>query len=88
MSSAADIPLLIVSENAQSERRVSPSWSIAQLKGKFEPITGIPASAQRLSIKIASLPAQAIEALNEENTQLSNFALQAYAEIHVSETFP
>ena len=31
-----------------AERRISPSWSISQLKAKLEPVTGIPPSAQRL----------------------------------------
>ncbi|GAB7354822.1 hypothetical protein MBLNU459_g5208t1 [Dothideomycetes sp. NU459] len=88
MSSAADIPLLIQSENVRSERRISPAWSIAQLKVKLEPITGIPASSQKVSIKIASLPAQALEAADEETTQLSSFMLQAYAEINVIDTRP
>lgn len=82
--SAQDIPLLIASENARSERRVSPAWSIAHLKDRLEPITGIPASAQRLTLKVASWPAQPLQAENEETTQLSSFPLQAYAEIQVS----
>jgi hypothetical protein len=31
-----------------AERRISPSWTIGQLKAKLEPVTGIPPSAQRL----------------------------------------
>lgn len=84
--SAADIPLLVASENARSERRISPSWTIAHLKDRLEPITGIPASSQRLTLKVASWPAQPLQSESEETTQLSNFPLQAYAEIHVSAT--
>jgi len=84
--SAADVPLVIVSENARSERRVSPSWTISHLKDRLEPITGIPASSQRLTIKVASWPAEPLQAADEESTQLSNFPLQAYAEIQVSVT--
>ncbi|KAK5187953.1 hypothetical protein LTR16_009097, partial [Cryomyces antarcticus] len=82
MQAAHDIPLLITSENSSSERRITPSWSIAHLKTKLEPITGIPASSQKLTLKIASQPVTAIEAANEENVQLSRYPLQAYAEIH------
>lgn len=82
--SAPDIPLLIISDNAQSERRISPSWSIAQLKTKLEPITGVPASSQRLTLKVASWPEQPLQAENDEQTLLSTFPLQSYAEIHVS----
>jgi tubulin-folding cofactor B len=31
-----------------SERRVSPAWTVEQLKAKLEPITGIPPSCQKL----------------------------------------
>jgi tubulin-specific chaperone B len=31
-----------------SERRITPSWTVEQLKTKLEPITGIPASSQSL----------------------------------------
>lgn len=82
--SAQDIPLLIASENARSERRISPAWTITHLKDRLEPITGIPASSQRLTLKVASWPEQPLTSENEAITQLSNFPLQAYAEIHVS----
>ena len=80
---SADIPLLISSENASSERRISPSWTIAHLKDRLEPITGVPASCQGLVLKVASQTPQPIEAVDEESTQLSHWSLQAYAEIQV-----
>lgn len=83
MAAAADIPLLITSENASSERRVTPSWTVAHFKGRLEPITGIPATCQRLHLKVASQTSQAIEAADEEGTQLLQWPLQPYAEIHV-----
>jgi len=88
MNTAADIPLLIVSENSSSERRISPSWSIAQLKSRLEPVTGVPASCQRLSLKIGSQAAQPIEAADEESTILAAWPLQAYAEIKIVDTRP
>jgi hypothetical protein len=84
MATTADVPLLIISENARSERRISPAWTIAQLKGRLEPITGVPASSQRLTLKVASWPDQNLQAVDQENTQLSAFTLQSYAELHVS----
>jgi len=86
MATAQDIPLLIVSENSASERRISPSWTIAQLKGRLEPVTGVPATCQRLSLKIGSQPAQPIEAADEESTILAAWPLQAYAELKVGPT--
>lgn len=79
----ADVPLLITSENASSERRVTPSWSIAHLKARLEPITGIPAACQRLQLKIASQTPRAIEAADEDATLLQQWPLQPYAEIQV-----
>ena len=86
MSTAADIPLLIISENASSERRISPAWSVAHLKGRLEPITGIPASCQHLNLNVGSQTPQTIEAADENATELAQWPLQAYAEIHVGGT--
>lgn len=87
MASTADVPLLITSDNARSERRISPAWTIAQLKSRLEPITGIPASSQRLTLKVASWPDQNLQGVNEDNIQLGAFTLQSYAELHVSNHF-
>jgi len=83
LRSAADIPLFISSENAASERRISPSWSVAQFKTRLEPITGIPATSQRLTLHVASHDPTPIEAADEENTILASFPLQAYAKVEV-----
>lgn len=84
LQTAADVPLNIVSENSRSERRINPSWTIAHLKERLEPITGIPASSQELTLKLGgSQSATAVSALNEETTQLSQFSLQPYAELNV-----
>ncbi|KAK9248488.1 CAP Gly-rich domain-containing protein [Lipomyces tetrasporus] len=49
----ADIPLLVTSQNSSSERRISPHWTLAHLKSRLEPVTGIPSFSQRLSVFIA-----------------------------------
>lgn len=79
----ADVPLLVTSENSSSERRITPSWSISQLKSKLEPITGIPPSCQRLKLKTSANETVAIEAQDEDATLLSNFRLAPYAELQV-----
>ncbi|KAI9669908.1 MAG: hypothetical protein M1831_006944 [Alyxoria varia] len=87
--SAADIPLNVRSEGSASERRISPSWTISQFKTKLEPITGVPAIAQTLELRLAgSQPSRSIEATNEDTATLSDFPLQAYAEIYVQDTRP
>ncbi|KAF2688607.1 hypothetical protein K458DRAFT_414331 [Lentithecium fluviatile CBS 122367] len=85
---AADVPLIINSSNSSSERRISPSWTIAHLKTRLEPITGVPAGCQQLTLRVGSQDALAITAADEEQTQLGAFPLQPYAEITVGDTRP
>lgn len=80
----ADVPLYVVSDYSSSERRITPAWSITQLKRKLEPITGIPPSCQRISLKTPSNEVIPIGAENEENVHLQNYPLTPYAELHVS----
>lgn len=84
LQTAGDLPLQITSENSSSERRITPSWSIGQLKAKLEPITGIPPLSQKLTLKLGNQQSVPVEAVDEENTQLGSFPLAPYAEIHVS----
>lgn len=87
LQTAGDIPLQITSENSSSERRITPSWTIGQLKAKLEPVTGIPPLSQKLTLRLGGRQPVPIEAVDEENTQLGNFPLAPYAEIHVSFDF-
>ncbi len=80
----ADVPLHVISDYSSSERRITPSWSISQLKKKLEPITGIPPSCQRISLKVPSSDTIPLEAADEETTYLQNYPLVPYAELHVS----
>ncbi|KJZ75060.1 hypothetical protein HIM_05546 [Hirsutella minnesotensis 3608] len=85
----ADVPLQVISDNAAAERRITPSWSIAQLKAKLEPVTGIPPSSQRLALQVAGgserIP---IDAADEDSVRLSAFPLAPYAELHVVDCRP
>ncbi|KAI1781124.1 CAP Gly-rich domain-containing protein [Hypoxylon cercidicola] len=84
----ADIPLQVISENSVSERRITPSWSITQLKRKLEPVTGIPPSSQRISLKTPSKETIPIEAADEDTTLLLSFPLSAHVELHIIDTRP
>ncbi|KAK0635047.1 CAP Gly-rich domain-containing protein [Bombardia bombarda] len=84
----ADVPMYVVSDYSSSERRITPSWSIGQLKTKLEPITGIPPSCQRISLRTASSESIPVEAVDEENTFMQSFPIYAYAELHVVDTRP
>ncbi|ELR01702.1 hypothetical protein VC83_00934 [Pseudogymnoascus destructans] len=87
MQTAGDIPLLITSDNSSSERRITPSWTIGQLKSKLEAVTGVPPLSQRITLRVnqQGIP---VEAADEENTQLATFPLAPYAELHVADTRP
>lgn len=80
----ADIPLLVVSDNSSSERRITPSWSISTLKAKLEPVTGVPPSSQRIFLKASAQESIPIAANDEDSAYLASFPLVAYAELHVS----
>ncbi len=79
----ADIPLLVTSDNAASERRVTPSWSISQLKAKLEPVTGVPTGSQVLTLVLGRDERVAIRAADEDSTLLSSFPLRPYLELKV-----
>lgn len=86
LGAAADVPLQISSASSSSERRISPAWTIAHLKTRLEPITGIPASCQQLALRVGSQDPIPISAADEETAQLAAYPLQPYAEITVSPT--
>lgn len=88
LQSAPDVPLQIVSPNSSSERRISPSWTIAHLKTRLEPITGIPSGSQQLSLRLGSQQPLPLTAADEEQTRLAAFPLQPYAEIAVCLSSP
>lgn len=86
MQTAADVTVLVSSDNSFSERRINPSWTISALKAKLYPITGIPVGSQQLTLRLPQAPAPInIVAVDEDATQLSQFLLQHSigAEIHV-----
>jgi tubulin-folding cofactor B len=83
LQTSHDIPLQITSENSSSERRITPSWTIGQLKAKLEAVTGIPPLSQNLSLRVAGGAGIPISAADEENTTLAGFPLAPYAELHV-----
>lgn len=85
MATTHDIPMLITSTTASCERRITPSWTISQLKAKLEPVTGIPISSQQLTLVLPDHRNVVIEAKDEDAVQVSTFELIAYAEINVGE---
>ena len=84
MQASRDIPLVITSAASSSERRITPSWSVAQLKAKLEPVTGIPPWSQKLLLRTVDQQEIGIEAEDESSVQIGQWPLVDYAEIHVS----
>lgn len=80
-----DIPMLIASTTASCERRITPSWTISQLKAKLEPVTGIPVSSQQLTLVLPDHRNVVIEAKDEDAVQIGTFELIAYAKINVGQ---
>ena len=72
-----DISVFIDSHDTSSERRISPSWTVAVLKQKLWPITGIPPESQRLSLPHTS-----------ESDLLSSFAIEPLSVIKVDDARP
>lgn len=85
-ATARDVPLIVRSQNTSSERRITPSWSIAQLKRKLESVTGIPSASQKLTLKLPGeeRTEHVLEAEDEETVQIGAWRLVEYGEIFVS----
>lgn len=87
----ADISVLITSPASAkassaepsfvTERRVTPSWTVEQLKGKLETMTGVPPGSQRLRVKIPGRPDQWVEG---DDRLISDWGLVKGSEIEVS----
>ncbi|KAL9127560.1 MAG: hypothetical protein Q9175_007708, partial [Cornicularia normoerica] len=89
MTTARDIPILITSTASSSERRITPSWTIAHLKTKLEPVTGIAPSSQKLTLRLPDQPHEIpIDAEDEDSVEVGRWPLVAYAEIKVTSLDP
>lgn len=86
MTTARDIPILITSTaTSSSERRITPSWTIAHLKIKLEPVTGIAPSSQILTLRLPDRQQDTpIQAEDEETVEIGTWPLVPYAEIKVT----
>lgn len=73
-SSHSDEPRL------HSERRITPTWTLQQVKSKLETMTGVPPSSQRLRLKTPGLPDQWVEG---DDSIIGNWGLARGSEIEV-----
>ncbi|KAJ5619585.1 Ubiquitin supergroup [Penicillium lagena] len=68
-----------------NERRITPTWTLFQLKGKLETMTGVPPGSQRLRIKVPGRPDQWAEG---DDRIVSEWGLVKGSEIEVHDTRP
>ncbi|PHH55744.1 Cell polarity protein alp11 [Ceratocystis fimbriata CBS 114723] len=83
-----DVSLFVVSDYSASERRITPSWSIDQLRAKMETVTGIPPSCQQISYKTPSGEVIPVSAADEEKTTLEGWNLSRQGELRINDTRP
>ncbi|KAH8704271.1 CAP Gly-rich domain-containing protein [Talaromyces proteolyticus] len=93
-STPADVSVIISTASAATtadtpslatERRVTPSWTITQLKGKLETMTGVPPGSQKLLFKAPGKPDQWIQG---EERLIGECGLVRGCEIEVHDTRP
>lgn len=96
LQTAPDIAVLITVPESEApnarllisaERRVTPAWTISQLKAKLESVTGIPPSSQVLRTRSSN--GSWID-LNDETSQVGDrrYGLKAGSEIYCFDTRP
>ncbi|KAI9041533.1 tubulin-folding cofactor B [Aspergillus affinis] len=89
----ADVAVIITTPSAgpnagsqfQNERRITPTWTVMQLKSKLETMTGIPPGSQRLHLKPPGLPSRWIDG---DETVIGDWGLVKGCEIEVHDSRP
>lgn len=85
----SDIVIYITSEQVSSEKRITPSWTIAELKAKLEPITGIPPGSQKLTVYgPATGSGQHILDNDDSDRPIGDYHLVPYGRIQVEDLRP
>ncbi|KAH6915721.1 tubulin-folding cofactor B [Coprinopsis sp. MPI-PUGE-AT-0042] len=78
----------VKSPDTHSERRIDPHWTVEQLKGKLEVITGIPVSNQILSLLESESDPRVIATLDDDSKQLGFYGLRDWQVITVGDANP
>ncbi|KAL4898424.1 Cap-Gly domain-containing protein [Aspergillus ambiguus] len=68
-----------------TERRITPTWSVMQVKSKLETMTGVPPSSQRLLLKVPGRPHQWVDG---DDTLIGDWGLMKGCEIEVHDSRP
>ncbi|KAJ5090398.1 hypothetical protein N7532_009082 [Penicillium argentinense] len=71
--------------NFVTERRITPTWTVMQLKGKLETMTGVPPGSQRLKVKVPGRPEQWADG---DDRLIGEWGLVKGSEIEVHDSRP
>ncbi|KAF8623157.1 hypothetical protein AX17_007545 [Amanita inopinata Kibby_2008] len=82
------VNVFVVSPDTRSERRIDPHITVEQLKGKLEPVTGIPAGNQIISLFNSETASSAAAVLSDDGKQLSVYGLRDWQVLKVEDSNP
>ncbi|KAJ5443652.1 uncharacterized protein N7458_007524 [Penicillium daleae] len=68
-----------------TERRITPTWTVEQVKSKLETMTGVPPGSQRLRVKVPGRPDQWAD---NDAQLIGDYGLVKGAEIEVHDSRP
>ncbi|KAJ5603574.1 hypothetical protein N7537_006530 [Penicillium hordei] len=68
-----------------TERRITPTWTVMQVKAKLETMTGIPPACQRLRVKVPGRPDQWADG---DDRLIGDWGLVKGSEIEVNDSRP
>lgn len=80
--------VFVVSPDTRSERRIDPHITVEQLKGKLEPVTGIPANNQAITLLNSEDDPQVIAQLNDDTKSLGFYGLRDWLVLKVDDLNP
>ncbi|KAG2223757.1 hypothetical protein INT45_003481 [Circinella minor] len=72
-------------ENINAERRLDKGWTILDLKYKLEPITGIPADTQKLSLYQGE---SLVGPIDNDELMVGSYPIEDFMRLHVIDTNP
>lgn len=80
------VTLFVTSRNASSERRFSKSLTVASLKERLEPITGV--AAATMKIQLFGPKDELLAVLEEDDRMLGFYPVQQYMRLNIIDTSP
>lgn len=82
------VSVYVISPDTRSERRFDLHLTVEQLKAKLESVTGIPTSAQRITLHNSEDDAAAVSTLDDDTRPLGFYGLRDWQALKVSSQVP